>query len=120
MNRDDADPRSHPTPPGLPDARDLLHRFAEFRFQTVVSSITDYAVFMLDPHGNVATWNAGAERIKGYRAAEIVGQHFSRFYPPTRSRRAGRRTGSTGRPRRAASKTRAGACARTARSSGRA
>ncbi|MCA7951696.1 response regulator [Burkholderia seminalis] len=82
MNRDDVDPRSPPSPPGLPDARDLLHRFAEFRFQTVVGSITDYAVFMLDPDGNVATWNAGAERIKGYRAAEIVGQHFSRFYPP--------------------------------------
>ncbi|KVA56683.1 hybrid sensor histidine kinase/response regulator [Burkholderia cepacia] len=82
MNRHDADPRSHPPPPSSPDARDLLHRFAEFRFQTVVGSITDYAVFMLDPHGNVATWNAGAERIKGYRAAEIVGQHFSRFYPP--------------------------------------
>ncbi|KUY77410.1 ATP-binding protein [Burkholderia cepacia] len=82
MNRHDADPRSHPPPPSSPDARDLAHRFAEFRFQTVVGSITDYAVFMLDPHGNVATWNAGAERIKGYRAAEIVGQHFSRFYPP--------------------------------------
>lgn len=81
MKKDDADPRL-PPPPGLSDARDLLHRFAEFRFQTVVGSITDYAVFMLDPHGNVATWNAGAERIKGYRAAEIVGHHFSRFYPP--------------------------------------
>jgi len=81
MKKDDADLHPHP-PPGSPGARDLLHRFAEFRFQTVVESITDYAVFMLDPHGNVATWNAGAERIKGYRAAEIVGHHFSRFYPP--------------------------------------
>ncbi|AJY11187.1 response regulator [Burkholderia dolosa] len=72
-----------PIPPlGSSDAPDLLHRFAEFRFQTVVESITDYAVFMLDPHGNVATWNAGAERIKGYRTTEIVGRHFSRFYPP--------------------------------------
>ncbi|KAG8152412.1 PAS domain-containing hybrid sensor histidine kinase/response regulator [Burkholderia catarinensis] len=76
------DPQLQPAPHGLPDARDLQHRFAEFRFQTVVEAITDYAVFMLDPHGNVATWNAGAERIKGYRAAEIVGNHFSRFYPP--------------------------------------
>ncbi|MBR7959614.1 PAS domain S-box protein [Burkholderia vietnamiensis] len=59
----------------------LLDRFAEFRFQTVVASITDYAVFMLDPHGNVATWNTGAERIKGYRGDEIIGTHFSRFYP---------------------------------------
>ncbi|AXF25648.1 hybrid sensor histidine kinase/response regulator [Burkholderia pyrrocinia] len=82
MTTDDTVPHSHQLPPGLPDARDLLHRFAEFRFQTVVESITDYAVFMLDPDGNVATWNAGAERIKGYRAAEIIGRHFSRFYPP--------------------------------------
>ncbi|RQZ10450.1 PAS domain S-box protein [Burkholderia sp. Bp9031] len=74
---------SAPPPPlGPADARDLLHRFAEFRFETVVGAITDYAVFMLDPHGNVATWNAGAERIKGYRPTEIVGHHFSRFYPP--------------------------------------
>ncbi|KVE24509.1 hybrid sensor histidine kinase/response regulator [Burkholderia singularis] len=69
-------------PLGPADARDLLHRFAEFRFETVVEAISDYAVFMLDPHGNVATWNAGAQRIKGYRAAEIIGNHFSRFYPP--------------------------------------
>ncbi|RQR34319.1 ATP-binding protein [Burkholderia sp. Bp9142] len=77
------DATSDPHPPlGPADARDLLHRFAEFRFETVVGAISDYAVFMLDPHGNVATWNRGAERIKGYRAAEIVGNHFSRFYPP--------------------------------------
>ncbi|MFA8391120.1 ATP-binding protein [Burkholderia ubonensis] len=82
MTKDDADPHSRSPPHGLPDARDLVHRFAEFRFQTVVESITDYAVFMLDPYGNVATWNAGAERIKGYRATEIIGSHFSRFYPP--------------------------------------
>ncbi|RKT99205.1 hybrid sensor histidine kinase/response regulator [Burkholderia sp. Nafp2/4-1b] len=63
------------------DNQPLLDRYAEFRFQTVVASITDYAVFMLDPHGNVATWNAGAERIKGYRMDEILGSHFSRFYP---------------------------------------
>jgi PAS domain S-box-containing protein len=43
--------------------------------------VRDYAIFKLDPDGTVATWNAGAERIKGYRADEIVGQHFSRFYP---------------------------------------
>ncbi|AOI99968.1 PAS domain-containing hybrid sensor histidine kinase/response regulator [Burkholderia sp. LA-2-3-30-S1-D2] len=81
MKTDDA--ISNPPPPlGPNDARDLRHRFAEIRFETVVGAITDYAVFMLDAHGNVATWNAGAERIKGYRTAEIVGHHFSRFYPP--------------------------------------
>ncbi len=48
----------------------------------LVESVTDYAILMLDPEGRVVSWNAGAERIKGYRASEIVGQHFSRFYPP--------------------------------------
>jgi PAS domain S-box-containing protein len=47
----------------------------------LVDQVKDYAIFMLDAHGNVRTWNRGAERIKGYRADEIVGQHFSRFYP---------------------------------------
>jgi PAS domain S-box-containing protein len=47
----------------------------------LVESVTDYAIFLLDPQGNVASWNPGAERIKGYRAEEIIGQHFSRFYP---------------------------------------
>src|SRR6266542_5546892 len=44
--------------------------------------VTDYAIFFLDPHGKVATWNAGAERIFGYTEAEIVGQHFSHFFTP--------------------------------------
>jgi PAS domain S-box-containing protein len=49
-------------------------------FQLLVSSVRDYAIFMLDPNGNIATWNKGAERIKGYRPDEIIGSHFSRFY----------------------------------------
>ena len=49
-------------------------------FERLVKSVVDYAIFMLDMDGRVATWNAGAERIKGYAAAEILGQHFSRFY----------------------------------------
>jgi PAS domain S-box-containing protein len=57
------------------------HRQSEERFRILVESVKDYAIFMLDPAGRVATWNAGAERIKGYRAAEIIGEHFSRFYP---------------------------------------
>lgn len=52
----------------------------EGSFKLLVEGVTDYAIFMLDPHGVVTSWNTGAERIKGYRAAEIVGQHFSRFY----------------------------------------
>src|SRR2546430_1371153 len=48
----------------------------------MVGNVKDYAIFMLDVGGRVASWNAGAERIKGYSAEEIIGQHFSRFYPP--------------------------------------
>src|SRR5713226_8396739 len=51
-------------------------------FRLLVEDVRDYAIFMLDGAGRVSTWNAGAQRIKGYRAEEIVGQHFSRFYPP--------------------------------------
>ena len=56
-----------------------LHR-SERNFALLVGSIVDYAVYMLDPQGNVTNWNRGAERIKGYHAKEIVGQNFSRFY----------------------------------------
>ena len=49
-------------------------------FRLLVESVQDYAIFVLDPQGMVQTWNAGAQRIKGYAAHEIVGQHFSRFY----------------------------------------
>ena len=56
------------------------------RFRLLVESVKDYGIFMLDPHGYVLTWNLGAERIKGYAASEIIGQHFSRFYPPEVSR----------------------------------
>jgi PAS domain S-box-containing protein len=56
-------------------------RESEEHFGQLVAGVRDYALFLLDPQGNVRTWNAGAERIKGYRAEEIIGQHFSRFYP---------------------------------------
>ncbi|HJQ09473.1 MAG TPA: ATP-binding protein [Gemmatimonadaceae bacterium] len=51
-------------------------------YQTMVEAVRDYAIFMLDPAGYIATWNVGAERLKGYTADEIIGQHFSVFYPP--------------------------------------
>ena len=51
------------------------------RFQLLVESVRDYAIFMLDPRGNVVSWNAGAERIQGFRASDIVGRHFACFYP---------------------------------------
>ena len=50
--------------------------------ELLVASIEDYAIYVLDPKGNIATWNPGAERIKGYTASEIVGRHFSLFYTP--------------------------------------
>jgi PAS domain S-box-containing protein len=50
-------------------------------YQRMGEAVRDYAIFMLDPNGYVASWNTGAERIKGYSAAEIIGQHFSVFYP---------------------------------------
>jgi PAS domain S-box-containing protein len=53
-------------------------------YQLLVESVRDYAIFLLDPEGHVATWNAGAERIKGYHADEIIGRHFSVFYPEER------------------------------------
>ncbi len=56
-------------------------RLNETRFRTLVQGVRDYAIFMLNPDGTVATWNEGAQRIKGYTAAEIIGTHFSRFYP---------------------------------------
>ncbi|PYX93092.1 MAG: PAS domain-containing sensor histidine kinase, partial [Acidobacteria bacterium] len=56
-------------------------RRSEERFRLMVENVQDYAILMLDPQGYVISWNTGAERIKGYRADEIVGQHFSRFYP---------------------------------------
>jgi PAS domain S-box-containing protein len=58
------------------------------QFRTLIAGVTDYALFLLDPNGLVVNWNAGAERIKGYKADEIIGQHFSRFYTD-RDRAAG-------------------------------
>ncbi|MFP2964277.1 ATP-binding protein, partial [Myxococcus sp. 1LA] len=55
---------------------------AEAQLHSLIDSVKDYAIFMLDTQGRVQTWNAGAERIKGYRADEIIGQHISRFYLP--------------------------------------
>jgi PAS domain S-box-containing protein len=56
-------------------------RESEQRFRLLVEAVQDYAIFLLDPEGYVTSWNIGAERIKGYKGFEIIGQHFSRFYP---------------------------------------
>ncbi|MEN6334352.1 MAG: PAS domain S-box protein, partial [Phycisphaerales bacterium] len=55
---------------------------SELSFRLLVDSIKDYAIVMIDPDGRVASWNKGAERIKGYTRNEIVGKDFSCFYPP--------------------------------------
>ncbi len=57
-------------------------RESERRFRLFVQGVTDYAIFMLDTEGIISNWNSGAERIKGYRANEIIGRHFSVFYTP--------------------------------------
>ena len=55
-------------------------RQSEERLRLMIENVQDYAIFMLDPEGQIATWNLGAERIKGYTASEIIGKHFSNFY----------------------------------------
>ena len=53
---------------------------SERSFKLLVENVTDYALYMLDPSGIITSWNVGGHRIKGYTPAEIIGQHFSRFY----------------------------------------
>jgi len=70
----------------LPDVKTKLQVESRLRqsdeiFRLLVENVKDYAIFLLEPNGNVATWNQGAERIKGYKAHEIIGRHFSQFYP---------------------------------------
>src|SRR5437868_10043877 len=62
------------------DTEHLLR--SEERFRLLVESVRDYAIFMLDTDGRVLSWNPGAERFIGYKAGEIIGKHFSTFYPP--------------------------------------
>ena len=65
----------------VPSLQRALHD-SEQQFRLLVESVRDYAIFMLDPDGRVASWNAGAQRIKGYSADEVLGKHFSMFYTP--------------------------------------
>jgi len=66
------------SPPGTNKAQNILN---EQRLRLLVESVQDYAILTLDPDGIVASWNLGAERIKGYKADEIIGQSFTKFYP---------------------------------------
>ncbi|MFT4434320.1 PAS domain S-box protein [Caballeronia sp. 15715] len=58
------------------------HALGDIHFRMLVDAVQDYAIFMLDPDGRVASWNRGAQNIKGYAAQDIIGQHFSVFYTP--------------------------------------
>lgn len=58
------------------------HGYMNETYKILVDTVKDYAIFMLDPHGRIATWNAGAEVLKGYKAEEVIGKHFSMFYSP--------------------------------------
>lgn len=72
-------------PPPAEPGQGALHtvlRVSEEQFRLLVESATEYAIFLLDTQGRVASWNRGAERINGYRAEEIIGRHFSQFYTP--------------------------------------
>jgi PAS domain S-box-containing protein len=66
--------------------KELATRQQEQQFRSLVAAVQDYAIFMLDPAGNVSSWNGGAERIKQYKASEIIGKHFSQFYPEEEKR----------------------------------
>lgn len=75
--------KTRKTKPQLAKSQDPLSPFdQDANYRALVAAIRDYAVFMLDLHGRIATWGPGAERIKGYTAREIIGKHFSIFYPP--------------------------------------
>src|SRR3954471_3735350 len=64
------------------EPRTLVRGVDDLSFRVFIETVRDYALFMLDPIGRVITWNIGAEAIKGYTADEIIGKHFSVFYPP--------------------------------------
>src|SRR5215468_7059092 len=83
--RQDATAMHHRTQPGQPRG---LGTDTEL-FRLLVEQVVDYAIFLLTPDGHVASWNHGAERLKGYRPAEIIGESFERFYTEA-DRAAGR------------------------------
>ena len=68
--------------PGSSSAVTQLSITTNELYRLLVESVKDYAIFALDPNGYVVSWNPGAQRFKGYTASEIIGKHFSVFYPP--------------------------------------
>ncbi|KQR73678.1 histidine kinase [Burkholderia sp. Leaf177] len=75
-------PDDPPSSPDISSEPGFPHALSDVHFRMLVDAVQDYAIFMLDPRGRVASWNRGAQSIKGYAAGEIVGQHFSVFYTP--------------------------------------
>jgi PAS domain-containing protein len=88
------------------------------RYRALVEAITHYAIYMLDPKGAITSWNAGAERIKGYRAGEIISQNFAKFYTEKDAPAVHRRGSWRPRPLRESMRAKAGGCARMAATSG--
>ncbi|OWK37339.1 ATP-binding protein [Fimbriiglobus ruber] len=74
------------TPGDIPTRLQADQLLRDERFRLLVQAVTDYAIFMLDPDGLVVCWNTGAERVFGYQEAEIVGQHYARFFTPEDTR----------------------------------
>lgn len=97
------------------EVQDMLSRLteSEHQFRHLVESVVDYAIFMLDAKGFVTSWNLGAERIKGYAASEIVGQHFSVFYTEEDQKTVCPNTPSPPRGAPAGSRSKAGAARKT-------
>ena len=111
MSRKGAGPARVPDP----SSRELFD--SERRFRLLVEGVIDYAIYVLDPNGIITNWNAGAARIKGYAAHEVIGRHFGMFYTP--EDRAGGFPRGRSKPRggRAASRPKVGGCVRTAHAS---
>src|SRR5258706_4906488 len=74
--------RRRQKPHVLPDEKLNAYHQLQERYRLLIEETRDYAIFMLDPSGHVTSWNIGAERIKGYKAEEIIGKHFGVFYTP--------------------------------------
>jgi len=94
-------------------------RSSEERFRLMVSGVKEYAIYLLDRDGKVASWNAGAQRLKGWRTEEIVGHHFSAFYSPEDRAEKKPSIFWRWRARRGVTKERVGGSGRTGRGSGR-
>ena len=92
---------------------------SERRYRRLVEAVVDYAIFQLDPDGNVATWNPGARRIKGYAPEEIIGRHFSLFYTPEDIQLGVPKRALSEAANTAASRPKGGECEKTALAFGR-